>query len=83
MQNGCHGETKKGRESKAKDTMVKTEGDNLANNAIQGPCGPCKGCPYGTRPDLAASAGVAPDGCTARVSCGSNYLCKKLFFKNN
>ena len=39
-----------------------------ANNAMQGPCGPCKGCPYGTRTDLAAGTTVAPLGLTARVS---------------
>ena len=35
----------------------------------------------GTRTDLAAGAAVVPHGFTARVSCSSNYLCKKLFFK--
>ena len=29
MQNGSHGEKEKGRESKAKDKMVETEGDKL------------------------------------------------------
>ena len=38
-----------------------------ANNAMQGPCGPCKGCPYRTRTDLAAGAVVDPHGLTARV----------------
>ena len=54
-----------------------------ANNAMQGLHGPGKGCPYGTRTDLAAGAAVAAHGFTARVSCGSNYLCKKFLFKNN
>ena len=54
-----------------------------ANNAMQGPCGPCKGCPYGNRTDLAAGAAVALHGFTARVSFGSNYLCKMFIFKNN
>ena len=40
---------------------------HLANNAMQGTCGPCKGCPYGTRTDLAAGAAVAPHGLTAQV----------------
>ena len=31
MQNGSHGK-KKGRESKAKDKMVETEGDNLSRS---------------------------------------------------
>ena len=44
-----------------------------ANNAMQGPYGPYKGCPYGTRTDLAAGAAVASHGLTARVSCSSNY----------
>ena len=44
-----------------------------ANNAMQGQCGPCKGCPYGTRIDLAAGAAVAPHGFNTQVSCGSNY----------
>ena len=30
MQNGSHGEKEKGRESKAKNTMVETEGDKLS-----------------------------------------------------
>ena len=38
-----------------------------ANNAMQGLCGPCEGCPYGYRTDLAAGAVVAPHGLTARV----------------
>ena len=46
-----------------------------ANNAMQGPRGPCKGCPYGNRTNLAAGAAVAPHGFTARVSCYLNYLC--------
>ena len=54
-----------------------------ANNAMQGPCGPCKGFPYGNRTDLAAGAAVAPHGFIARVSCDSNYLCKMFLFKNN
>ena len=54
-----------------------------ANNAMQGPCGNCKGCPYGNRTDLAAGAAVAPYGLTARVLCGSNYLCKLFLFLNN
>ena len=45
-----------------------------ANNAIQGPCRPCKSFPYGTHTDLAAGAAVAPHGFTARVLCGSYYL---------
>ena len=52
-----------------------------ANNAMEVPCGPCKGCPYGNRTDLAAGAAVALHGFTARVSCGSNHLCKKFFLK--
>ena len=39
----------------------------LANNAMQGPPGSHKGCPYGTRTDLAAGAAVVPHGLTARV----------------
>ena len=39
----------------------------LANNAMQGLCDPCEGCPYGNRTDLAAGAVVAPHGLTARV----------------
>ena len=54
-----------------------------ANNAMQGPCGLCKGCPYGNRTNLAARVAVAPHGFTARVSCDSNYLCKMFLFKNN
>ena len=46
---------------------VADECSNPANNAMQGPCGPCKGCPYGNRTDLAAGAVVAPHGLTARV----------------
>ena len=42
-------------------------GNFPANNAMQGPCGPCKGCPYGTCTDLAVGAVVAPHGLTARV----------------
>ena len=38
-----------------------------ANNAMQGPRGSCKGCPYGTRIDSAAGAVVAPHRLTARV----------------
>ena len=38
-----------------------------ANNAMQGPRGSRKGCPYGTRTDLAAGAAVVPYGLTARV----------------
>ena len=38
-----------------------------ANNAMQGPCEPCEGCPYGNRTDLAAGAVVAPHGLTVRV----------------
>ena len=38
-----------------------------ANNAMQGPCGSCKGCLYGTRTDLAAGTVVAPHELTARV----------------
>ena len=41
-----------------------------ANNAMQGPHGPC---PYGTGTDLASGAAVAPHEFTAGVSCGSNY----------
>ena len=33
MQNGSHGEKEKSRESKAKDTMMKTEGDKLSRSA--------------------------------------------------
>ena len=57
--------------------------NNPVNNAMQGLCGVWKGCPYGTRTDLAAGAAVAPHGLTARVSCGSNYLCKLFVFLNN
>ena len=32
MQNGSHGEKEKGRESKAKDKMMETEGDKLSRN---------------------------------------------------
>ena len=32
IQNGSHGEKEKGRESKAKDMMVETEGDKLSRN---------------------------------------------------
>ena len=63
--------------------LQSVEDRNPANNAMQGPCGPFKGCPYGIRIDLATGAAVAPHGFTARVSCGSNYLCKKFLFKNN
>ena len=52
-----------------------------ANNAMQGLCEPCNGCPYGTRTDLAAGAAVAPHGFTARVSSGSNYHAKNSFLK--
>ena len=38
-----------------------------ANNAMQGPCGSCKGCLYGTRTGLAAGAVVARHGLTSRV----------------
>ena len=41
--------------------------ENPANNAMQGPCGPCEGCAYGNRTDLAAGAVVAPHGLTARI----------------
>ena len=32
MKNDFHGEKEKGRESKAKDTMVETEGDKLSRS---------------------------------------------------
>ena len=32
MQNGSHGEKEKSRDSKAKDTMVETEGDELSRS---------------------------------------------------
>ena len=56
---------------------------NPAYNAMQAPYGPCKGCSYETRTNLAAGAAVAPHGLTARVSCSSNYLCKLFLFLNN
>ena len=45
-----------------------------ANNAMQDPCGPCEGCPYGNRTDLAAAAVVAPHGLTARVESSFHFL---------
>ena len=38
-----------------------------ANNAMQGPCRPYEGCPYGTRTDLAAGAVVAQHELSAWV----------------
>ena len=37
MQNGSHGEKEKSRESKAKDTMVETEGDKLSRSIKRQP----------------------------------------------
>ena len=36
MQNGSHGEKEKGRESKAKDKMMETEGDKLSRSVWTG-----------------------------------------------
>ena len=57
-----------------------------ANNAMQGPCGPCKGCPYGTHTDLAAGAAVARMGLphefhnfqTVYVNCSFFKIIKKV-----